>query len=162
MEPAATPTPGCDPCTTPRRCGASALKRDKGPRCAGKADGPDNCDCLNQCGDDPWLNDGRATPCAQLAVKLRGRAMDQHSYEAAWTFVVPPANTRRLVISQRQDGPFRADSPRGSGHYYVSLQALDSRTAKWAHVEGSSAGAFASFSDAHEYASAKWEREAKK
>lgn len=21
------------------------------------------CDCLNWCGDDPWLNDGRAEPC---------------------------------------------------------------------------------------------------
>ena len=21
------------------------------------------CDCLNHCGDDPWLQDGRSTPC---------------------------------------------------------------------------------------------------
>jgi hypothetical protein len=24
------------------------------------------CDCLNWCGDDPWLKDGRATPCKKF------------------------------------------------------------------------------------------------
>ena len=24
---------------------------------------PGKCDCLNDCGDDPWLVDGRAEPC---------------------------------------------------------------------------------------------------
>ncbi len=24
------------------------------------------CDCLNHCGDDPWLKDGRAEPCEKL------------------------------------------------------------------------------------------------
>ena len=24
------------------------------------------CDCLNECGDDPWLRDGRAEPCDRL------------------------------------------------------------------------------------------------
>jgi hypothetical protein len=24
------------------------------------------CDCLDHCGTDPWLRDGRATPCANL------------------------------------------------------------------------------------------------
>lgn len=24
----------------------------------------DKCDCLNECGDDSWLRDGRAEPCA--------------------------------------------------------------------------------------------------
>jgi hypothetical protein len=28
---------------------------------------PVKCDCLNVCGDDPWLKDGRATPCARFS-----------------------------------------------------------------------------------------------
>lgn len=24
------------------------------------------CDCLNDCGDDPWLRDGRSQPCERL------------------------------------------------------------------------------------------------
>ncbi len=27
---------------------------------------PVECDCLNWCGDDPWLKDGRAQPCKAL------------------------------------------------------------------------------------------------
>ena len=26
---------------------------------------PQACDCLNWCGDDPWLKDGRAVPCQE-------------------------------------------------------------------------------------------------
>jgi hypothetical protein len=26
---------------------------------------PEPCDCLNYCGDDPWLADGRSYPCAE-------------------------------------------------------------------------------------------------
>lgn len=26
---------------------------------------PERCDCLIYCGDDPWLKDGRAEPCAE-------------------------------------------------------------------------------------------------
>jgi hypothetical protein len=25
-----------------------------------------HCDCLNRCGDDPWLHDGRAEACEHL------------------------------------------------------------------------------------------------
>jgi hypothetical protein len=56
--------PECAVCMTPPRCGSLAWREQRGPRCAGKADGPDDCDCINVCGDDPWLKDGRATPCA--------------------------------------------------------------------------------------------------
>lgn len=31
------------------------------------------CDCLNFCGDDPWLKDGRAKPCEAL-LKVRAAA----------------------------------------------------------------------------------------
>lgn len=30
---------------------------------------PVPCDCINWCGDDPWLRDGRATPCAALLMR---------------------------------------------------------------------------------------------
>lgn len=36
-----------------------------------KATADTPCDCLNDCGDDPWLRDGRSKPCAAL---LRRRA----------------------------------------------------------------------------------------
>ncbi|WP_243021723.1 DUF4406 domain-containing protein [Simplicispira sedimenti] len=57
-----TSTPKCMVCTTPTRCGAPAL-HTKGPRCIGRADGKDDCDCLNACGDDPWIESGRSMPC---------------------------------------------------------------------------------------------------
>lgn len=30
-----------------------------------------SCDCLNWCGDDPWLRDGRAAPCQERIDKER-------------------------------------------------------------------------------------------
>ena len=61
-----TAAPECSVCTTPNRCGTRSWRERKGPRCAGKADGPDDCDCLNACGDDPWLKEGKSLPCARL------------------------------------------------------------------------------------------------
>jgi hypothetical protein len=72
-----TPPPACSVCTTPRRCGTPALRERKGPHCAGRANGPDTCDCLNSCGDDPWLPDGRAVACDDYAAK------EQHAAAAA-------------------------------------------------------------------------------
>lgn len=54
----------CLACTTPVRCAAVAW-HTKGLQCIGHAAGPDLCDCLNECGDDPWLKDGRAVACAK-------------------------------------------------------------------------------------------------
>lgn len=31
------------------------------------------CDCLNYCGDDPWLRDGRATPCKARKLLLANK-----------------------------------------------------------------------------------------
>jgi len=59
------PPPECSVCTTPGRCGSSHWKQKRGPRCVGKADGPDDCDCLIYCGDDPWLAKGLSKPCPQ-------------------------------------------------------------------------------------------------
>lgn len=38
------------------------------------------CDCLNRCGDDPWLKDGRSEPCENL---LAARLQDQQAKERA-------------------------------------------------------------------------------
>lgn len=82
--------------------------------------------------------------------------MDQHGYDVRRTYVVPPGNTRRLVITQRQDGPFTADSLRLRGFYYVSIEQLDLATSRWLHVDGSTRGAFTDFDVAHQRASDIW------
>lgn len=60
--PSTMTAPKCPVCTTPARCKTVALGV-KGSACAGRANGPDDCDCLNECGDDPWLETGRSIPC---------------------------------------------------------------------------------------------------
>ena len=52
----------CGVCTTPARCQTAALGKS-GKNCAGKDNGPDICDCLNDCGDDARIAEGKATPC---------------------------------------------------------------------------------------------------
>ncbi|TCS35835.1 hypothetical protein EDC30_109134 [Paucimonas lemoignei] len=34
------------------------------------------CDCINWCGDDPWLRDGRSKPCAAA---LKRQAIEQNA-----------------------------------------------------------------------------------
>jgi hypothetical protein len=60
----------CPQCTTPGKCGRQDSTGARGPHCVGRADGLDDCDCLNQCGDDPWLAKGKARPCAKRAQEL--------------------------------------------------------------------------------------------
>jgi hypothetical protein len=64
-EPTPAP-PQCPLCTTPRRCGSPYWRSVRGPLCKGRPAGPDRCDCLNWCGDDPWLEDYRAQPCVKF------------------------------------------------------------------------------------------------
>lgn len=77
-----------------------------------------------------------------------------HSFNVTWTFVVPPENVRRVVITQRQDGPFRGNRVSGPGHYYVSAQHLVA--GEWKHIEGSSEGAFCDFQLATATAAVRW------
>lgn len=42
---------------------------------AGESDKRMKCDCLNWCGDDPWLQDGRAKPCDHKIQKEKERQM---------------------------------------------------------------------------------------
>lgn len=87
---------------------------------------------------------------------MRAVSMRDHSFDVTWRFVVPPANVERLVITQRQDGPFRADTVAGRGHYYVSQERMVN--GRWEHVEGSSIGALAGFADACGRAEVVWTR----
>jgi hypothetical protein len=34
------------------------------------------CDCLNFCGDDPWLNDGRAQPCPIMVARQKREVIE--------------------------------------------------------------------------------------
>jgi len=72
----------CPACTTPTRCGATAL-HNKGPRCVGRADGKDNCDCLNACGDDPWLETGQSTPCQKRMAAMASKSTAVARYPAS-------------------------------------------------------------------------------
>ncbi len=78
----APPPPACAVCTTPRRCGSSSWKTVKGPQCAGKANGPDLCGCLNDCGDDSWLIDGRSIPCDHLKARRAEAALQLRREQA--------------------------------------------------------------------------------
>lgn len=91
---APTSTPKCMVCTTPTRCGAPAL-HTKGPRCIGRPDGKDDCDCLNACGDDPWIESGRSMPCEHRR--------ETQARIAALTQAAPttPSPTAGMNIAQR-------------------------------------------------------------
>ena len=42
------------------------------------------CDCLNWCGDDPWLNNGRAQPCAAWLARVeRERVIAEQTVKIA-------------------------------------------------------------------------------
>lgn len=89
-----TTTPKCLVCTTPKRCGSTAL-HTQGPRCVGKADGMDDCDCLNECGDDPWIETGRSMSCEhRRETQARIAALPQAAPTA-------PSPTAGMNIAQR-------------------------------------------------------------
>lgn len=88
----------CPQCTTPHRCGRQDLSGARGTRCVGRADGPDDCDCLNDCGDDPWLKSGKSKPCderaaADAAVEAR-RTAGPAEY-ASW-FPINPSGVKEI------------------------------------------------------------------
>lgn len=110
---APTSTPKCMVCTTPTRCGAPAL-HTKGPRCIGRADGKDDCDCLNACGDDPWIESGRSMPCehrretqARIAALTQAAPMESVLIDGiAYQTPAPvAAELLRLHIDARQPAP---------------------------------------------------------
>ena len=67
-----------------------------------------------------------------------------------------------MCITQRQDGPFRADVVGGKGHYYVAMERLV-HLSRWEHVSGSShITALASYELAWVVAQEKWLAECRK
>lgn len=101
-QPTASPTVNeCPQCTTPHRCGRADSLGAKGPRCVGRADGLDDCDCLNTCGDDPWLAKGKAKPCerraSEEAAELHRRTAGPQEY-ASWFQISPHG-----VLASRND-----------------------------------------------------------
>lgn len=83
--------------------------------------------------------------------------MAAHSCSVEWRFVVPPHNGQRVVVHQRQDGPFRADAVGSEGHYYTSIESHDAEVAgQWNHVRGSSTGGHATLKAALAAAEEQW------
>jgi hypothetical protein len=64
--------------------------------------------------------------------------------EVVWNFAVPPENRIQIVITQRQDGPFRSDPLKGPGHYYVSAERY---VGTWEHIVQSTQGAFRTYEE---------------
>ena len=44
------------------------------------------CDCLNYCGDDPWLEKGKATPCEHFIERRKSRTAMTNKF--AYSYVV--------------------------------------------------------------------------
>lgn len=95
----------CPQCTTPTRCGRIGDGK-RGPRCVGRADGPDDCDCLNGCGDDPWLETGKAIPC-QARRDAAARAAAGPIEYASW-FPIAPGVRVLPTISREAIAEWRA------------------------------------------------------
>jgi hypothetical protein len=73
-----------------------------------------HCDCLNICGDDPWVRDGRATPCPRFAAVRHNEQMqarlpeirDKYRLELAQSperqeFTVTRADLEALIMQYR-------------------------------------------------------------
>lgn len=82
-------------------------------------------------------------------------SMYDHSFDVTWRYVVPPENDTRVVITQRQDGPFRKDITGGQGNYYVSGEGMF--RGRWQHIEGSTRMTCNSLTEAEKSAEELWE-----
>lgn len=64
------------------------------------------CDCLNFCGDDPWLKQGRAAKCADLqASEHRARATELLRWRDVPGAELPDAEMTVLVELAGDDEP---------------------------------------------------------
>lgn len=114
----------CPQCTTPTRCGRTGDSK-RGPRCVGRADGPDDCDCLNQCGDDPWLAKNKATPCErrrQETAAAEFRATAGPAEYASW-FPISPHGVQEssafYLATHDEVTPTEGNEPRVLKHEHV-------------------------------------------
>lgn len=74
---------------------------------------PPPCDCLIHCGDDPWLRDGRATPCD----RMKARTAEQVAREKADSQARADVAALRLSLA--------ADAPRESINLKTVARLLD-------------------------------------
>lgn len=82
--------------------------------------------------------------------------MRDYSFDVRWTYVVPPSNDVRVVITQRQDGPYSSDIVGGRGYYYTAVQKFGT---EWGHVPGSATGGHSSFEEAFAVAERQWKEQ---
>lgn len=57
------------------------------------------CDCTARCGDDPWLRDGRATPCPNLARELAAHQERARTRETARALLGIAQEDGQVVVS---------------------------------------------------------------
>lgn len=95
-------------------------------------------------------------PMIDAAAQMDRSLMREHSLEVRWFYVVPPFNVVRVVITQRQDGPYSGDVVGGPGYYYTSVQKFDK---DWGHVVGSATGGHRSFEEAYAVAERQWKEQ---
>lgn len=66
------------------------------------------CDCINVCGDDPWLVDGRSTPCdGQMRERAEKEKRDQIR-EMASQLTIQAQVDGQVVVSAEQMKAIRA------------------------------------------------------
>jgi len=73
--------------------------------------------------------------------------MRKHADEVRWSYVVPPANTIRVVISQHQ------------ANFYVGVETLEEASRGWRHRPGSSICTQGNFMLAMHHAGEYWAKE---
>lgn len=94
--------PECPNCTTPHKCGSKEWQTKKGPRCVGGPNGKDRCDCLNDCGDDPWIQKGLSEPCNLFHVYEEERRATDEALSAIRARLAPKFEEARIKDEQEE------------------------------------------------------------
>lgn len=76
------------------------------------------CDCLNWCGDDPWLAKGLAQPCERLVLQRRKAAIAAAQTEA------------RVLLHKRHGTTTIEDLVEAQANHIAQLEAKRVRKAK--------------------------------
>jgi|GEM_PF-4710857 len=63
---------------------------------------PTRCDCLNVCGDDPWLDDGRSMPCDGL-LRVRAAATERCRVRGVVCSLSAAAQANGQVVVSAED-----------------------------------------------------------
>lgn len=73
------------------------------PKGAVVESGKEKCDCLNYCGDDKRIKDGKVTPCAEMAKKIHQREV--LIYDGAQLVYAQVEINRAVFLMNNQDNP---------------------------------------------------------